>query len=60
MSAFQDRMKKLAGALSPEAKEMVKQVLYAEHQKRFADRKELPESFAFAALNLAKNKEDNE
>lgn len=57
MSAFQDRMKMLANELSPEAKEIVKKVLAAEHQKRFSDRSNLPEEFAMAALQAAKRKE---
>ena len=57
MSAFQDRMKKLASELSPEAKEIVKKVLAAEHQKRFSDRSNLPDEFATAALQAAKRKE---
>lgn len=57
MSAFQERMKKLASELSPEAKEIVKKVLAAEHHKRFADRSNLPDEFATAALQLAKWKE---
>lgn len=57
MSAFQDRMKKLASELSPEAKQIVKKVLSAEHQKRFADRSKLPDEFATSALQLAKQKE---
>ena len=57
MSAFQERMKKLAIELSPEAKEIVKKVLSAEHQKRFSDRSNLPDEFATAALQAAKRKE---
>ena len=57
MSAFQERMKKLASELSPEAKEIVKKVLAAEHQKRFSDRSNLPDEFATAALQAAKRKE---
>ena len=57
MSAFQERMKKLASELSPEAKEIVKRVLAAEHQKRFSDRGNLPDEFATAALQAAKRKE---
>lgn len=57
MSAFQERMKKLASELSPEAKEIVKKVLAAEHQKRFSDRSKLPDEFATAALQAAKRKE---
>jgi len=57
MSAFQDQMKRLASELSPEAKEIVKKVLAAEHQKRFSDRSNLPDEFATAALQAAKRKE---
>lgn len=57
MSTFQDRMKKLAEQLSPEAKEIVRQVLAAEHKRRFADRSDLPEMYATAALKAAKRKE---
>jgi hypothetical protein len=57
MSAFQDRMKKLARELSPEAKEIVRKILAAEHQKRFSDRKNLPDEFATAALQAAKRRE---
>lgn len=57
MSAFQERMKKLASELSPEAKEIVKKVLSVEHQKRFSDRTNLPDEFATTALQLAKRKE---
>lgn len=57
MSTFQERMKKLASELSPEAREIVKKVLAAEHQKRFSDRSNLPDEFATAALQLAKRKE---
>ena len=57
MSAFQERMKKLADELSPEAKEMVVKVLRAEHAKRFIDRSNLPDEFATAALQAAKRKE---
>lgn len=57
MSAFQERMKKIASELSPEAKEIVKRVLAAEHQKRFSDRSNLPDEFATAALQAAKRNE---
>jgi hypothetical protein len=59
MSAFRERMKKLANDLSPEAKEIVKKVLSSEHQTRFGDRSKLPEDFANAALQLAKRKESS-
>jgi hypothetical protein len=57
MSAFQERMKKIASDLSPEAKEIVKKVLQAEHQKRFGDRSNLPDEYATAALQAAKRRE---
>jgi hypothetical protein len=59
MSAFQDRMKKLATDLSPEAREMVKKVLTDEHRHRFSDRSNLPEEYATAALQAAKRKESS-
>jgi hypothetical protein len=59
MSAFEERMKKLAVNLTPEAKEIVRKVLAAEHQTRFSDRSKLPEDFANAALQLAKRKESS-
>ena len=59
MSDFQDRMKKLATTLSPEAKEIVKKVLNDEHRNRFSDRRELPEDYATAALQAAKRKESS-
>jgi hypothetical protein len=57
MSSFQDRMKKLASELSPEAREIVKKVLTDEHRHRFGDRSNLPEEYATAALQAAKRKE---
>lgn len=54
MSEFEDRMKKLAEGLSPKAKSLVKQVLMAEHKRRFSNREDLPETFATAALKVAK------
>lgn len=57
MSDFQKRMKKLASNLSPESREIVSQVLSAEHQKRFSDRTNLPDEFATKALQIAKPKE---
>lgn len=61
MSEFEERMKKLAEDLSPAAKTLVKQVLVLEHKRRFANRSELPETFANSALKLAKEmKGENE
>lgn len=60
MSEFEDRMKKLAENLSPEAKTVVKQVLAAEHKRRFGDRIKLPEAFATAALKAAKGLKETE
>ena len=60
MSEFEDRMKKLAEGLSPEAKTVVKQVLTAEHKRRFSNRTELPETFATAALKAAKGMQEAE
>lgn len=58
MSTFQDRMKKIAETLSPEARSVVKQVLTSEHKRRFSEsRNDLPETFATAALKAAKSKE---
>jgi len=54
VSEFEDRMKRLAEQLSPEAKIVVMQVLTAEHKRRFSTRAELPEAFANAALKAAK------
>ena len=54
MSAFEDRMKKIAETMSPEAKFVVRQVLISEHKFRFARREELPETFATWALRTAK------
>lgn len=59
MSAFQERMKRLASELTPEAKEIVKKVLAAEHHTRFGDRSKLPEDYANAALQLAKRKDSS-
>ena len=59
MSEFEDRMKKLGEGLSPEAKAVVKQVLTAEHKRRFGSREELPETFATAALKAAKGTKES-
>jgi len=59
VSGFQDRMKKIASDLSPEAKEIVKKVLTDEHRNRFGDRSNLPEEYATAALQAAKRKESS-
>ena len=61
MSAFQERMKKLANGLSPDAKNVVRQVLTAEHKRRFSEnRADLPETFATLALKAAKHKESGQ
>lgn len=58
MSGFEERMKKLAEHMSPAARTMVRQVLTAEHKRRFSqNRKDLPETYATAALKAAKQKE---
>jgi len=58
MSKFQENMIKSANKLSPEAKEIVKQVLNAEHKRRFSEnRSDLAENFATAALQSAKHRE---
>lgn len=57
MSAFQERMKKLASELTPESKEIVRKVLTAEHRMRFSDRRDLAAEYATAALQLAKRME---
>lgn len=58
MSAFEDRMKQIADAMSPEAKQMVRQVVSSEYRFRFASRSELPENFAAWALKAAKEADD--
>ncbi|MCV7060828.1 hypothetical protein [Mycolicibacterium vaccae] len=55
MSAFEERMRKIAATMSPEAKEVVRQVITSEYRFRFAQRNELSESFAALALKVAKN-----
>ena len=59
MTTFHERMKTIASSLSPEAKEVVKKILAAEHKMRFHDRSELPEAFALEALKAAKSVETN-
>lgn len=53
MSAFEDRMRKIAETMTPEAKNVVRQVLVSEHKFRFGRREELPETFATWALKSA-------
>gem|GEM_PF-4936981 len=60
MSAFQDQMRQIAEGLSPEAKDVVKQVLASEHKQRFGNRADLPESYATWALKAAKMAEEAE
>lgn len=60
MSAFEDRMKKIAVAMSPEAKSVVRQVLTSEHKFRFSARDELPETFATWALKASKGDEGDQ
>lgn len=60
MATFHERMKIIASGLSPEAKEVVKKVLSAEHRMRFQDRSELAENFALEALKAAKSMETDE
>jgi hypothetical protein len=50
-------MKRIADGMSPEAKEVVKQVLASEHKLRFGNRDDLPENYANWALKAAKGKE---
>lgn len=51
MSAFEDYMKELGAKLSPEALQVTKFVIEAEHRRRFSDdRSDLQEEFALRAL----------
>ena len=51
MSAFEDYMKELGAQLSPEALQVTKFVIEAEHRRRFSDdRSDLQEEFALRAL----------
>ena len=50
-------MKQIADTMSPEAKQIVRQVIGSEYKFRFANRAELPENFANWALKAAKGAE---